>query len=199
VTGDGVTGDGVTGDGVTAPLVSFVDDRLYDQLRTDRTEWSAVGVPLDPGETATFGAVVAEEAWLLDLGRYEDWLDLFSTECLYWVPASAGGDPQREVTLACDDRRRMGDRIAWMRTGLASAQIPPSRTTHLLSGAVRVPTMVTGEVKIRSSFVIHEARTGLAGWCGHVLVPADGRWRIARKLVQLVDAEVGWRNLTFLL
>jgi hypothetical protein len=32
-----------------------------------------------------------------------------------------------------------------------------------------------------------------------VLVPTDGRWRIARKLVQLVDAEVGWRNLTFLL
>jgi 3-phenylpropionate/cinnamic acid dioxygenase small subunit len=188
---------------VTAPPVSPVDDRLYDLLRIDRADWAAVGSPLDPGETATFGAVVAEEAWLLDQGRYEDWLDLFTAECLYWVPASAGGDPQREVTLACDDRRRLGDRIAWMRTGLASAQVPPSRTTHLLSGAVRLPSSVPGEVKVRSAFVVHEARTGparsLAGWCGHVLVPIDERWCIARKLVQLVDAEVGWRNLTFLL
>ena len=61
-----------------------------------------------------------------------------------------------------------------------------------------------GEVKIRSQFVVHEIRAGhslrsLAGWAGHVFVTEEGRTRIARKTVGLVDADRTHGNLTFLL
>jgi 3-phenylpropionate/cinnamic acid dioxygenase small subunit len=183
----------------------YIDDDFYAMLRLDAVEWRRPGVAPPPADTRLRAAVdlVTTEAWLLDEGRFEEWLELFTDECAYVVPASRGGDVQREVTLACDDRRRLTDRIHWYRTGLASAQVPPSRTSHLLSAPVVVPTARPGEIKLRSSVVIHERRVGapqaLAGWTGHVLVEEDGHLRIARKLVQLVDADGGHRNLSFLL
>ena len=72
-----------------------------------------------------------------------------------------------------------------------------------------MPTARPGEVKIRSNTVVHEIRSGhvlqtMAGWTGDVLVREDGegedgRWRIARKAVALLDAERAHHNLTFLL
>lgn len=192
-------------------LVSrYIDDTYYERLRTDLHEWQATGVPLAAAERDSWEALLLNEAWLLDRGRLREWLDLYAVECLYWVPANAGildagtGDPQRQVTIACDDRRRLNDRIAWLETGLAYSQFPPSQTAHQVTGFLQIPTAVAGEVKIRSSFVVHEYRAtrpvqSLAGWCGHVLVHQDGELRIARKLVSLVGADQGHHNLTFLL
>jgi 3-phenylpropionate/cinnamic acid dioxygenase small subunit len=183
----------------------YIDDAFYDVLRLDAQEWRRPGVAPVPTDSRLRAAVdlITTEAWLLDEGRYEEWLDLYADECVYIVPASHGGDVQREVTVAFDDRRRLTDRVHWYRTGLASAQVPPSRTSHLLSAPLVVDTVRPGEIKLRSSVLIHERRVGppraLAGWTGHVLVDEGGALRIARKLVQLVDADGGHRNLSFLL
>jgi 3-phenylpropionate/cinnamic acid dioxygenase small subunit len=206
VTAGGSTGVAAAGGSAgNVALSDYIDDDFYALLRADAVEWRRVGAAPDPADPLHRAAIelVTAEAWLLDEGRYEDWLDLFTVECAYVVPASSGGDVQREVTLAFDDRRRLGDRIHWYRTGVASAQIPPSRTTHLLSAPVVVATARPGELKLRASLIVHEARVGapraLAGWTGHVLTEEGGRLRIARKLVQIVDAEHGHRNLSFLL
>lgn len=205
--GDG----GRAGDGPGSPrqraerVSEYIDDAFYAVLRLDAEEWRRPGATADPADAGRRAAIdlVTTEAWMLDQGRYEEWLDLFTLQCAYIVPASQGGNLQREVTLAFDDRRRLTDRVHWYRTGLASAQLPPSRTTHLLSWPVVVATARPGEVKLRSSVVVHEARVDslrtLAGWVGHVLTEEDGQLRIARKHVQLVDAEAGHRNLSFLL
>jgi 3-phenylpropionate/cinnamic acid dioxygenase small subunit len=189
---------------------TYVDDDYYALLQADVAEWDACGTPLTDAERATFEALVLHESWLLDRRRFEDWYALYARECLYWVPAAdpvadpAAADPRRRVTIACDDRRRLGDRIVWLRTGVAYSQLPPSHTAHLSSGFVRVPTTRLGEIKIRSNTVVHEVRSGhvqqtLAGWTGHVLVEEDGAWRIGRKTVALLDAERAHHNLTFLL
>ena len=74
------------------------------------------------------------EARLLDEGKMEDWLELFSSECLYWIPITpGGGNPLKEVSTAFDDRRRLEDRIYRLRTGYAWSQIPASRTIRMLS------------------------------------------------------------------
>lgn len=135
---------------------------------------------------------------------------MYSSDCVYWVPQARAmpdpeaGDPQTHVAIAFDDRRRMGDRIVWLRTGVAYSQLPPSWTSHSSSGFVRVPTAVPGEVKIRSQFVIHEVRTNypvqtMTGWMGHVLKEEGGALKIARKIVCLIDGDRAHHNLTFLL
>ena len=190
---------------------TYVDDAFYAGLRDDLAEWQqGVGVPLSEAERQTYEALVLQENWLLDRRAFELWYQLYTRECVYWVPAigdmpdPATGDPQRQVTIAFDDRRRMGDRIVWLRTGVASSQLPPSYTTHMSAGFVRVPTSRPGQVKIRSQFIVHEMRAGhtiqaLSGWMGHVLQEEDGQLKIHRKLVCLLDAARSHHNLTFLL
>lgn len=195
---------------------TYVDDAFYDLIRVDIAEWPEAGRPLDAVEWQRYGGLLLQEAWLLDLRRFEEWLDLYTDDCVYWVPAvhgSAGAaepaarsglaDPQCNVTIALDDRRRLIDRIGWVRTDLAYAQLPPSSTAHQVTGSVLVPTAVPGEVKVRSSFVVHERRTGgvraLAGWCGHVLAETDDHLRIRRKVVSLIDSGAAQHNLSFIL
>lgn len=189
---------------------TYVTDDYYQALRNDLTEFDCYGDTLTESERSRYESFILQESWLLDRRRYEEWFGLLAPECLYWIPATSGlpdgdaGDPQNQVTIACDDRRRLADRIVWLRTGVAYSQLPPSFTTHNHTGFVRVPTARDGEIKIRSQFIVHEIRSGhelqtMSGWMGHVLTEHDGGLRIARKIVCLLDAARSHHNLTFLL
>ncbi len=205
--GKGFTLDDILRDTLTS---TYVDRAFYAKLRNDLVEWQERGQPLTEVERQQFEAVILHEHWLLDQRAFEKWYQLYSRECLYWVPAVQDmpdperGDPERQVTIAFDDRRRLGDRVVWLRTGVAYSQLPPSYTAHTSTGFVRLPTADPGEVKVRSQFVCHEIRSGhsvqtLTGWMGHVFVQEDGHTRIARKLVCLLDANNPKHNMTFLL
>src|SRR2546427_11939724 len=46
------------------------------------------------------------EAWLLDHGRLDEWLGLFTDHATYWVPLGANqGDPLTTSSIVYDDRR----------------------------------------------------------------------------------------------
>jgi 3-phenylpropionate/cinnamic acid dioxygenase small subunit len=205
--GKGFTLDDILRDTLTS---TYVNDTYYQKLRRDLAEWKGRGVPLTEDERQRYESLIVHEHWLLDRRAFEEWYQLYSRECVYWVPAvhdmpdPVRGDPQRQVTIAFDDRRRMGDRIVWLRTGVAYSQLPPSYTAHTSSGFVKVPTETPAEVKIRSQFIVHEVRAHhkvqtLAGWMGHVFIVEEGELRIDRKLVCLIDANVSQHNLTFLI
>jgi 3-phenylpropionate/cinnamic acid dioxygenase small subunit len=188
----------------------YINDAYYAKLRGDLTEWAQVGTPLTEQERQRYESVILHEHWLLDRQAFEDWYQLYTKECVYWIPSEStinaieDIDPQRHVTEAFDDRRRMADRIVWLRTGIASSQLPKSHTAHISSGFVRIPSDVAGEVKIRSQFVLHEIRGGhpiqtVCGWMGHVLVEQEGTVKIDRKLVSLLDANRARHNPTYLI
>jgi 3-phenylpropionate/cinnamic acid dioxygenase small subunit len=189
---------------------TYVDDDYYAVMRKDLVEFDSLGAVLGDDDRTTYETLIRHENWLLDRRRYEEWFGLLARECMYWVPATSGlpdgtaGDPQTQVSIACDDRRRLADRIVWLRTGVAYSQLPASHTSHSLTGLVRVPTDRAGEVKIRAQFVVHEVRAGhplqtMSGWVGYVFTTEDHRVRIARKIVCLLDAARSHHNLTFFL
>ena len=189
---------------------TYVDDDYYAVMRDDLTEFDCYGETLDDHERSRFEAFILHENWLLDRRRYEEWFGLMAQECMYWIPATSGlpdgaaGDPQTQVSIACDDRRRLADRIVWLRTGVAYSQLPASATSHSLTGFVRVPAERPGEVKIRAQFVVHEVRAGhtlqtMSGWVGYVLTTQNDQLRIARKIICLLDAARSHHNLTFFL
>ncbi len=145
-------------------------------------------------------AFLSREARLIDQGRFNAWLELFSDDCLYWVPVTAGGgDPRVEVSHAFDDRRRLTDRVYWLRTGLAYSQIPASRTRRLV-GNVEALELDPETRLIRSNFVVHEFRAGVtkvyAGWYAHTLVKTEHAWQIKVKRANLLDSEQYHENLT---
>jgi len=79
------------------------------------------------------------EAALLDARRFEDWLDLFTEDAIYWVPAwnddgSLTTDPQSEISLIYyDSKARLGERVWRIRSGMSAASNPLPRTTHLVT------------------------------------------------------------------
>src|SRR5262245_20718179 len=93
------------------------------------------------------------EAWLLDARRYDDWLDLFTDDVLYFMPRRKNvsrRDLDRELTepgdlaLFEDSKLDLQVRVARLDMGTAWAEDPPSRTRHLI-GNLMVDPLNNGE------------------------------------------------------
>ena len=55
---------------------------------------------------------LAFEAYLLDHGQFDPWLDLYTDDAVYWVPLEANQkDPINTHSLIYDDKRLMQIRI----------------------------------------------------------------------------------------
>ncbi len=181
----------------------YLNDRFYERLCRIAREWSTAGEAAGADLRQMCEGLLFREARLLDDGEFEPWLDLFSRECAYWIPAThPPGDPRREVTQEFHDRRRLEDRVARIRTGHAYSQVPPTRTSHLLAN-LEVAAIGPAELRARASFAIHtyrmEVHRTLAGWCGYVLIREDGDWKIQLKQINLIDADQGQENNSFFL
>ena len=181
----------------------YINDEFYARLIQITQEWSQVGSLPQAHVQAECEQLLVREARLIDEGKFEEWLGLFSRECLYWIPATpGGGDPRREVSLDFHDRRRLEDRIARLRTGYAYSQIPPTLTQHLLTN-IEMWTAGPQEVRARANFVIYTFRLGVhravPGWCGYVLRQENDTWKIALKQINLIDSNQGHENISFVL
>jgi benzoate/toluate 1,2-dioxygenase beta subunit len=135
---------------------------------------------------------------------YEQWLDLYAPECVYWVPATPeGGDPRREIAVMFDDRRRLEDRIFRLRTGSAWSQAPASRTSRIVANVEVFTCPREDQRMVRSNFAISEFRDGdtrtLAGWAGHRFRRSDGVWKISAKQVNLLNCDQCLRNPSIVL
>lgn len=186
----------------TEPVL-YVNDARYAQLWSLWQQVSGRDAP-----AADVGGDVARllyrEARLLDQRRYDDWLAMFAPECLYWVPASADpGDPRGESGIYLDDRRRMVDRVAMIRTGHLHAQTPPSRTLRMLSG-IEPWTLADGAPAARANVVIWEYRKGQTRAYPGLQVyqfvrDTAGALLLANKIVSLLDCDAPQGNYSFML
>lgn len=184
--------------------MSRIDEAFYRELVAAYGDWQRAECEIaDPAVRDRCRALVEREARLLDEQRFDDWLALYASECLYWVPATApAGDPRREVAVAFDDRRRLEDRLYRVRTGYAWSQTPVSRTSRLVAN-VTVFAGAADTLMVRSSFLIGEFRAGetrvLAGWYGHRLARRDEGYEILVKQVNLIDCDQAQRNPSIIL
>lgn len=142
------------------------------------------------------------EAWILDERRFDEWLDLFTDDLLYFMPRRKNvsrREPEREITKLGDlaffeqDKRYMQMRVARLHTGMAWAEDPPSRTRHIIGNLV-VEELDTGEVKARTAFLIYRShletdQSFFAGSREDTLRRVDGTWKIARRTI-ILDANV---------
>lgn len=183
----------------------YLDDDYYAELLEQAAAWHQPGVVVDePQVWQRAHDLLLREAWLLDEGRLGEWLELFSSECLYWVPATpGGGDPRREVSIAFDDRRRLEDRVHWLNTGVVWSQLPPSRTRRQVTNVEVLRGHRDDELRVRSNFAVFEIRAGsqrvIPGWYGHILQHTSDGLRIKVKQINLLDSDQAHRNLTILL
>ncbi|MBM3510157.1 MAG: aromatic-ring-hydroxylating dioxygenase subunit beta [Alphaproteobacteria bacterium] len=156
--------------------------------------------PADPIEELLFVRAlerfVVAELELLDGRAFEQWRDLFTADGVYWAPSRPDQqDPKTELSLFYDDREIMDTRIRRLRHPRVHAQIPYSRTTHVVSSfVVDARDDQAGTVAFHCAFVMHEFRPELeqrafAGRYDYRLVTQGGRYRIKWKKATAINCD----------
>ena len=114
-----------------------------------------------------FEALFIEEAWLLDSGQFEAWLELFDAETRYWAPVRANVgrgeenfDTPHLLTHFDESKATLELRIKRLRTGNAHAEEPPSRTRHFVSNVRILEGPADDRVHVASNFMVFRSRPG---------------------------------------
>ena len=155
-----------------------------------------------------------KEARLIDEGKLEEWLTLFTEDGIYWIPSDDAVDPDSETSIIYDDARQREKRIFQLRNKHL-AQDPLSRTIHFISNVEVMEIDHPDEVMVMCNSLISEMRPGdhqqlqkglaetrtLACRCVYRLRQKEenDEWRIALKKVLLIDRDLPLHNITFLL
>jgi 3-phenylpropionate/cinnamic acid dioxygenase small subunit len=183
----------------------YMTDDFYSVLVRDFSHWQNEERAIhDTVERDRFRVMIEREARLLDQLLFEDWLRLFTPECVYWAPSTPNaGDPRTEIAVMFDDRRRLEDRVFRLRTSSAWSQAPSSRTTRMVSNVEVFSGRQPNQRMVRSNFLISEFRDRetrlLTGWAGHRFEENDGAWRISAKQVNLINCDQCIRNPSIIL
>ena len=133
------------------------------------------------------------EAWLLDQGRLEEWLELYTEDATYWVPLEhAQRDPYETCSIIHDDRTLLELRVKQARHQRAHARLPVARTCHQV-GNVMLLEPGEGELRVASTLVLVEFRQERQRIFGaqveHRLRRTGAGLRIAHKRIALVNSE----------
>lgn len=138
------------------------------------------------------------EAACLDEQRYDDWLDLFTQDCEYWLPAWKGDhqpteDPKRELSLIYYNARSgLEDRVWRVQSGQSVASQPVPRTGHFVAN-VEIEKMTEGVIPVSASWQTHsymhknKSTVTFFGRYHYGLVRAGEALRIKRKKIVLMN------------
>jgi len=134
------------------------------------------------------------EAALLDEWRLEEWLDLFTIDCLYEIPAPdlPDEDPGETFSLIHDHRAMLEQRVIRLKKPTAHAEFPHSRTRRLVTN-VRILDKRSDEIKVGANFAVYRMRNGIevtyVGRYEYVLIPSSDGLKIRHRKA-ILDQEV---------
>jgi benzoate/toluate 1,2-dioxygenase beta subunit len=140
--------------------------------------------------------LLAREGLYLDEQRWDEWLDLYAEDAVFWMPAWTGPhelttSPDTQLSLIyCDSRKRLEDRVWRVRSELSVASRPLPRTVHSVSNVLVVDD-AGGRLDVRASWTVHiydTARTKqdvTFGRYQYELRTVEGALRIGRKKIIL--------------
>jgi len=142
---------------------------------------------------AEVAELLFHEASLLDRGRLDEWLELYTDDATYWIPLQADqSDPLTTSSIVYDDRRLMEARVRQFQHPRAHARVPAPRTVHQV-GNVRVLEADGRDTRVGSTLVLVEYRRERQRVWGavveHRLRRTAHGLRIAAKRVDLVNSE----------
>jgi benzoate/toluate 1,2-dioxygenase subunit beta len=138
------------------------------------------------------------EAQFLDERRWDEWLNLYTEDAVFWVPAWKSEDeptssPDTELSLIYyEGRSNLADRIWRVRSNLSVASTPLHRTAHSLAN-VLLGSADANRAEVKSSWATHtynprrKTQHVFFGRSEYTLRLEAGAWRIARKKALLLN------------
>jgi len=141
--------------------------------------------------------LINREADLLDRRRWDEWLDLFTEDCVYWVPSWQNEDelvedPELSVNMIyIKGRPGLEARMMRIGSGQSYASEPLARTSHLVStNIVDVDQGATVEASATWISLSCDARWGKqlrGGLYEYLLRRTEDGLRIAGKKIVLLE------------
>jgi benzoate/toluate 1,2-dioxygenase beta subunit len=135
------------------------------------------------------------EASFLDRPNLDAWIQLYTADGTYWMPAIADqADPLNHISLMYDDRVMMEIRRRNFVHPRAASKDYTVRASHLISN-VRMAAFNadTGDCSVTSNFhcalYYWDRQTLYAGSYRHELVNTDEGFRIRHKRVDLINCD----------
>jgi len=151
----------------------------------------------DPALTAAAAEFLYREARLLDARRFGEWLDLFTDDAIFWVPAvgmdrTYTSEPETSLNfIYIVGRAGLEARVFRVESGGSLASNPLPHTRHLVANvmvdgdgpqgiAVSANTQIVAFCEPRGQQILN-------GSCEYLLRREDGRFRIVRKKILLLE------------
>ncbi len=135
-------------------------------------------------EIATF---LYDEADLLDKWRLPEWLQLFTDDAEYEVPAMdlpADASPDHSLFYVADDRTRLGERVKRLMKRTAHVEFPHSKTRHIMQN-IRFTLKGEEDLDVEAVFTTYRTKDGITdlyvGTSFYQIKFADGSFKIRRK------------------
>lgn len=135
------------------------------------------------------------ECELLNAARYEEWLDLFSQDCRYWVPLTPGqDDTEAHSSLFAENRELMLMRIARITHEAAHSLAGGHRSSRTVGPAALLEVHPeSGEWLVERRFQMTELQgernRSFAGLFTYRLAPDGKSFLIREKRVDLIDCD----------
>lgn len=148
---------------------------------------------------------VYEEARMLDDGRFDEWLDLWTPDGLYWMPLEYNQQDENLVTsLLHEDLFMIKLRVERFKGERTFSQKPKTRCHHVIQRPfVDRLDAGAGEFVTHTAFHYVETRlddqTLLAANARHHLVMVDGNLKMKRKRVDLLNCDAAFGNIQMFL
>jgi len=137
------------------------------------------------------------QAELLDTKKWQDWIDLFTPEGIYWMPPDASyktwdGQP----AIFAEDRNLMTVRMNRVLHPDAWSQRPLWETNHVVSNVQVQKAGKNGDLTVKSRFHMMELRRDdvrhFAGSYLHELKKTKGGYRIKLQRVDMTNAQAAY-------
>jgi phthalate 3,4-dioxygenase subunit beta len=154
---------------------------------------------------------LVDEAWLLDLQSYDEWLDLLTDDIHYLMPVrvttalGAGYDTSPGMAHFDEDKYSLSRRVARFQTEHAWTEDPPSRLRHHLSNVRTFATEDADHLVVESATLLFRSRGDVregalvsAGREDLLRRTPDG-WKLARRTILVDDSVIRMQNLAIFL
>ncbi|MCZ6764500.1 MAG: aromatic-ring-hydroxylating dioxygenase subunit beta [Alphaproteobacteria bacterium] len=135
------------------------------------------------------------QAEILDERRWDEWLDCFTADGIYWMPAAADQEAGAgQPNIFYEDHYLMDMRIRRVEHPYAHSQAAGHRTSHVVSNVIiESEDEATGDLVVRSRFHMVEYRLDDQRYFGgkytHTLKKTDDGYKIQLQRVDIANVE----------
>ncbi|WP_338603096.1 aromatic-ring-hydroxylating dioxygenase subunit beta [Sulfolobus tengchongensis] len=146
------------------------------------------------------------EMKLLDERRYQEWLNLFADDGVYWIPRWVSENnivenPEDDLNVLYLDRKRLEIYIRRILTGMAYTYEPHPRTTRLVSN-ILIGEETQDYIQVLCKFIMNIFRAQphelygprmletLSGDIEYRLKRVDGKFKIKLKKVTVINEPI---------